>query len=747
MTPERYARIAEIFTVVSDAEPNARERVIARECSGDSELEREVRQLLAERDGAHDAFADSRLGVAAARAIQDALPGGEVGDVPPVIGQYRVQSLVGEGGMGRVYEALQESPRRRVALKVVRPELESAAVARRFEREADILGALRHPAIAQIIEAGSFEHMGRTRRFFAMEFVEGEPLLKHAQSRDLSISDRLSLLARVADGVEHAHLHGVVHRDLKPSNILVDASGQVKILDFGVARLIAPDEHDEAVANRTTHLTNAGQIVGTIAYMSPEQLSGDSRIDARTDVWSLGVLAHELFTGKTPHDTTGVSLMEAARRVSERDATRLSTIRRDLRGDVETMVAKCLEKDPSRRYPSAGALAADIRRYLDDQPITARRPSSIYQLSKFARRNRGLVAGLSLAGVALLLGTALASWQAMEASKAKRAANKEASDATDARAEAQHEAARAASVAEVLFETFTTPIASRSKGKEITVREALEETANRLETGRFAHPPSPEAEAVVRHALGMVYRDEGRMEDAERECRKSLELRRANLPAGHPQIAAGARALAIVLKVQGRTAEAIPLYREELTILRDRGEPEEVAQCLHNLASALINVKGDGATAAWEEADRLLGESIRMNTQIFGETDHRIAMQYVLQGRLSSRRQLLPEAIVLIEKGVAILRLSQSDANPTLATALNELGRLHLMAKKPAIAEPLLREALAINQRAFEGKADHPAVAVTRDNLIAALEMQGKMEEAAGVRESAGVEKPAVPVK
>jgi non-specific serine/threonine protein kinase/serine/threonine-protein kinase len=304
--------------------------------------------------------------------------------------------------MGAVYRATQQSPHRIVALKLMKPGLVSPRALRRFELESEVLGRLTHPGIAQIHEAGM--HDGAP--FFAMEYVPGPTLTEYAESNNLGTRDRLALFAKVCDAVHHAHAKGIIHRDLKPHNILVAQVGeppkpQPKILDFGVAR--ATDSDTQSATMRT----DVGQLVGTIPYMSPEQVAADpGDIDTRSDVYALGVVLYELLAGRLPYDLQRKMIHEAARAIREDEPTRLSSINTTLRGDVETIVAKALEKERERRYQSALDFASDIRRYLTDQPISARPPSTWYQFRKFSKRNKALVTGTAAAFAALLLGLA-----------------------------------------------------------------------------------------------------------------------------------------------------------------------------------------------------------------------------------------------------------------------------------------------------------------------------------------------------
>jgi serine/threonine protein kinase len=274
------------------------------------------------------------------------------------IGRYRINRLIGEGGMGAVYEAEQEEPRRRVAVKVIKPGLATPERLRRFRQESQALGRLQHPGIAQIYEANSADTGFGPQPYIAMEFIHGLPFERYVESHRLSTREKLLLMAKICDAVEHAHQRGLIHRDLKPGNILVDEMGQPKILDFGVARVVE-DDADPTVQ------TSLGQIIGTLAYMSPEQVQGDPlEVDTRGDVYSLGVILYELLSGRLPYDVSHRQLPEAVHTIREDEPESLSSINRNYRGDIETLVRKALEKDKARRYASAADLGADIQRYL-----------------------------------------------------------------------------------------------------------------------------------------------------------------------------------------------------------------------------------------------------------------------------------------------------------------------------------------------------------------------------------------------
>jgi WD40 repeat protein/predicted Ser/Thr protein kinase len=436
-----HERLRSLFVEGRSLEPAAQRALVDRARAEDGDLARELEKLLAWDARPVPAIDDVPAAPGAellARALGEpddpSAPDGAAG-IPERIGRYAILGVIGEGGMGVVYEARQEDPARSVALKVIRPGLVTRGLLRRFRHEAQVLGQLQHPGIAQIYEAGTSDTGEGGVPFFAMELVRGRPLLEFAHAHALGTRARLDLIARVCDALHHAHQKGVIHRDLKPANILVEEDGRPKVLDFGVARATDAD------LQTITLQTDVGQLVGTVPYMSPEQASGDpAQIDLRSDVYSLGVIAFELLTGRLPYAVQGKMIHEAVRIIRDQEPSRLSSIDRALRGDAETIVAKALEKSPERRYQSAAELASDIRRYLADQPIVARPASVMYQFRKFARRNKALVTGLGVAFAAMLIATVVSLRQARVAVLAGEAQARQAYRATIAAAAAAVEA-------------------------------------------------------------------------------------------------------------------------------------------------------------------------------------------------------------------------------------------------------------------------------------------------------------------
>ena len=329
------------------------------------------------------------------------------------IGSCTIKRIIGSGGMGTVYEAVQENPRRRIALKMMKRGITSRSATRRFEFESQTLARLKHQGVAQIYEAGTHDDGSGGVPYFVMEYVaSAKTITQYADDKKLGTRDRLALFSKVCDAVQHGHLKGIVHRDLKPGNILVDSNGQPKVIDFGVAR---STDSDLAV---TTLQTDVGQLIGTLHYMSPEQCEADPLdIDARTDVYALGVVLYELLIGKTPYHIHRMAIHEAVRIIREEEPTKLSTVDRHLRGDIETIAMKALEKDRDRRYQSATALEEDIQHYLSDEPISARPPGAIDYLKRFARKHTAAAIGIAAVFVVLLGSVVAISIYAVEAER------------------------------------------------------------------------------------------------------------------------------------------------------------------------------------------------------------------------------------------------------------------------------------------------------------------------------------------
>jgi eukaryotic-like serine/threonine-protein kinase len=396
MPDDTAKRTHAIFMQALDVDTSERIAFVHEACAGDQEVGRRVLKLISALDRSGDYLETPALGP---RTVG---PPARQATRPITVRGYRVCGVIGAGGMATVYEALQEQPPRRVALKVMSRALASTSAVRRFRYETEVLARLQHPGIAQIFEAGTCEDgEGHPVPFFAMEHIESaQSLTAYAVTQGLSIERRLAMFADVCDAVQHGHQHGVIHRDLKPGNILVGIDGRSKVIDFGVARSA---EREQPLTVRA----DLGQLIGTLNYMSPEQCIGDGAVDVRADVYSLGVTLYELIAGRQPYDLGQVTLPAAIRIIREETPPALSRFVREARGDLETIVAKAMAKNPQQRYSSAGALADDLRRYLHHQPVEACAPSLLHQAALFARRHRVLVAA-GAAMMAVLLAATVA---------------------------------------------------------------------------------------------------------------------------------------------------------------------------------------------------------------------------------------------------------------------------------------------------------------------------------------------------
>ncbi|MHC5114694.1 MAG: serine/threonine protein kinase, partial [Planctomycetota bacterium] len=528
MTTHHEVGALEIFNDALERDAAERDAFIDEACGGDVALGEDVRSLLAVHVQAESVSFLRPDGHESDTGAPRTAPWSLVG---AMVGGYEVLDILGEGGMGMVYRARQAHPERCVALKVVRPGLVGERTLRRFELEADVLGRLQHPGIACIYDAGAADTRLGRQPYFAMELVEGETITDYVRAHDLPTRARLELMARVCDAVHHAHQNGVIHRDLKPANILVDAGGQPKILDFGVARIT---DSDSAI---TTIRTDMPQLVGTLQYMSPEQCAGDgTALDTRSDVYSLGVICWQILTDELPYPVRDVAMPEAIRAIREDEPRRLSTISRVFRGDIETIIGKALHKDRDRRYQAASALAADIRRYLRDEPIVARPPSNVYQLSKFARRHKALVGGITATFVVLVIGIVATAIQARRA---------------------QAEADKRASTISLLI---SMPLAQDVRFVANPKLAALLED--------IAVTVVPDLEPMVARdvldRIGVLYYYGGRYDRCEPHFRRQLELNREHLGAGHTLTLRSVGLLASALLQQGKFDEADAELREAL---------------------------------------------------------------------------------------------------------------------------------------------------------------------------------------
>ncbi len=710
MDTERWQRIETIYHAALDQDPSRRAEYVQQACGKDELLRQEVESLLAESDDGEDFLETPALHVAARVLASSATAAGETtsaGSLPNFIGRYRIIRLLGEGGMGTVYEAEQEDPRRVVALKVIRPGLATPERLRRFRHESQALGRLQHSGIAQIYDAGTADTGYGPQPYFAMELVRGESLDRFAATHPMNAQQKLALMARICEAVHHAHQRGLIHRDLKPGNILIEETGQPKILDFGVARLT------EAEAQLTVQ-TEVGQIVGTLAYMSPEQVTGDPlEVDTRSDVYSLGVILYQLLTGQLPYTVSGRQIPEAVHTIRESDPAPLSSISRNYRGDIETIVGKALEKDKARRYESAAALAEDIERSLRDEPILARPPSTSYQLSKFARRHRALVIGVVAVFLVLVAGIAVSTTQAIRARRAEQAAIGE-------RDRANRERDRATRITDFMTRMFKVSDPGEARGNSVTAREILDKASSDLTTGLAT---DPDAQSQMLKVMAGTYMNLGLLPRARDLAQKSFDIRRNVFGQNDPRTLESMAQVGDVLEREGKFDEAEKLERQAFAAeQRVLGSDDDLTLNTMNL---LVVVIGDQGRFA--EAEKLDREQISILTRKVGADDSKtFAARTNLAGLLAVQARYAEaekENRALVEIG----RRQWGSDHPRTLAVMDNLGMALRQEGRLSEAEQIFREDLAARQR-VEGP-EHPSTLVTMQNLADAVSAQGRFAE------------------
>jgi tetratricopeptide (TPR) repeat protein/predicted Ser/Thr protein kinase len=619
---------------------------------------------------------------------------------PERIGPYTLLERLGEGAMGVVWRARQDAPRREVALKMLRGGLWSPATLARFRREAELLGRLHHPGIAQVYAVGDAGLARDPRPWFAMELVEGPTLLEWAARERPDLRTRLELLARIGDALDHAHRRGVVHRDLKSSNVLVatvDGKPQPVLVDFGIARAQTDD------AGAATTLT--GQVLGTLATMAPEQAAG-LPVDARCDVYALGAVAYELCTGSAVLALEDHALVEALRAVREELPVPAEARVPQLAGDVSTILAKALEKEPARRYGSAAALADDLRRHLAAQPILARPPTRLYRAERFARRHRALVAGAAAVLLALLVGLATTTWQALRASDQER------------QARAALERTRAVSAFQSSMLERVAPVRG---GRELRLTDVLEATAASL-PGELAR--TPDVEAALRASLGSAWRELGLFAEARLQLERALELYATTLGPRHPEALAAQVELARTLGDLSLDAQALATVEAALEELRAHGDDQLELRLIAEAARAL-RLAGLGRLGQAESAAR---ENLAARLRAFGERDLRTSQAHGNLGSVLWRAGRLEESLVEQELALSIARETLDAAHPRLPAAMNGLANTLRHLGRPAEAAALYEEALTIGRPVYGD--DHPDVWTWMNNLAGTCSDLGDRERA-----------------
>ncbi len=658
----------------------------------------------------------------------DSVPAGGFAPGTILADRYRIIELVGTGGMGEVWIAEQLKPvRRKVALKVIKRGMDSKQIIARFESEKQALAMMDHSAIAKIFDAGETE---LSQPYFVMEYVPGIPITKHCDQNRLSLNERLELFMQICEGVQHAHQKAIIHRDLKPSNILVaiqDGKAVPKIIDFGVAKATAQNLTEQ------TMYTELGMLIGTPEYMSPEQaeMSGQN-IDTRTDIYSLGVILYELLIGVLPFDPKELRRAgydEIRRRIREVDppkpSTRLSgigepsvalarkrraelpTLVRQLKGDLDWITMKSMEKDRTRRYGTPSEIAADIQRFLLHQPIVACPPSTFYRVRKFVRRHR---MGVCVASLLIFL---LITFSITTMIQSRRIAGE--------RDRANREAATSKQVSDFLIDIFRVSSPSEARGNSITAREILDSAAERIDS-QLGDQPEVQAELMM--VIGNVYGNLGLYAESEPLLVKSLNIRRKILGNNNPDTLNSITSMGALLIEQGKVSQAESYFREAM-----EGQIRILGR---NNKDTLISMNNYGGVLFYQnkfdEAEQYWRQTLEGRRQVLGK-DHTDTLTSINNlAALLQVRGKQNEAEKLYNEGLEIVGRSLGEDHPKYFLLLQNLGQLIIEQGKLTEAEAYFQKALEGNRR-VNGE-NHPQTLSSLHNICELQYKQGKLADA-----------------
>lgn len=705
------------------------------------------------------------------------------------IGPYKLLSVLGEGGMGIVYLAEQERPvKRRVALKVIKPGMDSKRMLARFEAEQQALALLDHPNIARVFDAGTTE---TGRSYFVMEYVKGVPITEHCDRHRLSIEERLDLFLQICQAVQYAHQKGIIHRDIKPSNLLVSLEGEhatPKVIDFGIAKAMV-----QPLTERTLH-TEIGQLMGTPEYMSPEQAEMTSQdIDTRTDIYSLGVVLYELLVGTLPWesnqlrsarpDHVGRVIREKApkapsRRLREFPSEQLTSmtqcrrvdsgvLNRKLRGDLDWITLKAMEKERVRRYASVGELIADIGRHMHCEPVVAGPPSTIYRFEKFVRRNKALVTGLAAVLVVLIAGVVATSSFAILAERQRQTSQAVADFLThDLLGLVDPNEARGSEVSvRYILDGATRNLEGKFSNEprvEASIRQALGDTYVKLGEWRQARPHFERIVEIHRQCLGeedpatlgamamlaWIYMAEVRFDQAERLNTRVWEIRCRVLGNNDPMTLASKLQLAVVYMYWGKYDRAEPMLNEVLeTSRRCLGEThQQTIGAMCGLASLYIFQK------RMDEAGALLAEALAIQERSgVGQQEGTLSLTGAV-AKLYAEQGRHEEAQAMTVKALEAARRAFGDEHQVTLDVMTTLGMLYQRGGRRDEAVSLLVQALETSQRVFG--EDYPLTIQVMDRLGTLYLNQGRYAEAEPLllkhqqarRESLGADHPATVV-
>jgi tetratricopeptide (TPR) repeat protein len=742
---------------------DARRAHVVAACGDDEVLRHAVEQLLLHHEAA-GAFLEPPA--APADKTVDLSGDAEPTSVPStaeqpglvLAGRYRLLEMVGEGGMGRVWTAQQTEPvRRMVAVKLIKAGMDSKAVLARFDAERQALALMDHPNIARVLDAGAAPD---GRPFFVMELIKGVPITQFCDDRRLTPRQRLELFIPVCQAIQHAHQKGVIHRDIKPSNVLValyDEQAIPKVIDFGVAKATG-----QVLTEQTLH-TGLGAVVGTLEYMSPEQASFNNLdIDTRSDVYSLGVLLYELLAGSPPFsrkELEKAGVLEVLRVIREQEppkpSTKLSTaeglpalaVNRGteprklcglLRGELDWIVMKALEKDRARRYETAAAFAADLDRYLADEPVQASPPSAGYRLRKFVRRNRGAVLAAAVVLLVLTGGIIATCVGLVQARAAKEKAWSEAQlkEAERDRAiRAEAEAKTQAEITTSVNRFFQLVLGQADVGRQprlggrlegkrnpnLTVRELLDRAAKRI-TGRFTGHEL--VEAAIRHTIGEAYTALGEYPQAQANLERTIELRTEKLGAGHDDTIAARHTLAMLFYAQGKYDQAEKAFGELIAVYTDRLGPDHGNTLAGKNALAEVYQR----QGKYGLAEALLREILDQAVGQQAVDPFTTAAVHHGLGKVCEQQKKYDAAEVHAQKAIEGFTAAMGSDHPTTDIARNLLAQVYCKQKRYVRAERLFQEVIA-RQMATRGP-EHTDTLTTRQNLAMLYDDQRKYDQA-----------------
>jgi serine/threonine protein kinase/tetratricopeptide (TPR) repeat protein len=741
------------FAAMQRAEPEGRARYVEDACAGDAALRARVERLLAAHPkvGSFLESPATDLTVGGSDVFTGAAPA--VREIPGMlIGPYKLLEQIGTGGMAVVFLAEQTRPiQRKVALKVIKPGMDSRQVIARFEAERQALALMDHPNIAKVLDAGTTDSGGP---YFVMELVKGVPITMYCDEHHLTPSQRLELFVQVCSAVQHAHQKGIIHRDLKPTNVLValyDGMPVPKVIDFGIAKATG-----QQLTERTL-FTGFGTVVGTPEYMSPEQAElNQLDVDTRSDVYSLGVLLYELLTGTTPLEHNrfkAAALLEMLRVVREEEppkpSTRLSTsdqlpsiaasrglepkkLSALVHGELDWIVMKSLEKDRARRYETANGLAMDVQRYLNDEAVQACPPSARYRFGKFARRNKAALVAASLVVAALLAGSALATWQAVVATRAKQEAVAAAIAEKTAKVTAEAREAETRAVLEfVQNKVFAAarPLGQEGGlGREVTLRKAVEAAVPFVENS-FTNQPLVEARLRMTLGISFYYLGDAKAAAVQLESARALCARHRG--PNHPDTLKCMSNLALVYADLGRHTEALELREETLALQKSKIGPHhlDTLKSMHNLANSYAELgRHDEALVLREEALALEKTHLGPDDPLTLVGMNNLAHSYDALGRHADATKVAEESLALMKAKVGPDHPDTLTVMTVVANSYSELGRLDDALK--------LREEILALQRAKLGP-DHPSTFWGMNNLAISYSVAGRHAEALALREDA----------